>query len=389
VERKLRNMLAGLAISIAGCGTVFGPAGKPPAPARQDLDDIVKRHRIVTAGIGLIGDGALVWEGYFGEQSPGVPATAETRFNVASITKTVAAETILRLAGQGRLSLDEPMATYWVDPDLEGDPRHLRLTPRMALDHSTGLPNWRFFLRGGKLAFQHDPGERYTYSGEGLEYLARFAERKLGKTFPELVAETVLDPLGMKNTSLVVRRGEAATIARPVDGEGKFPGYYCRPEGKAWCREEGSFSAADDMVTTVRDYAAFLKSVAMGDGYPEELAADRDRVQTDKGKQSVVDCAAAPEVPCPDGQGYGLGFNVLRYGEVTVLGHGGADWSELAIAYIAKPSRAGVVIFLNAPNRQALAAMPELLELVDPASPFLPEYRRWLAEAQSREASKP
>lgn len=143
------------------------------------------------------------------------------------------------------------------------------------------------------------------------------------------------------------------------------------------------------MVTTVRDYAAFLISVAKAEGYGKEIAADRDRVQTDKGKQSVVDCEANPQVRCPDSQGYGLGFNVLRYGDVTVLGHGGADWSELAIAYIVKPSQDGVIVLLNAPNRRALGAMPELLELIDPASPFLPEYRRWLAEAQAREAAKP
>lgn len=306
---------------------------------------------------------------------------------MASITKTVTAETILRLAGRQRLSLDEPMAPHWVDADIAGDPRHLQLTPRMALNHTTGFPNWRFFLRGGKLAFQQAPGERYAYSGEGLEYVARFVERKLDKPFPQLVAEAVFEPLGMTHSSIVVHRADAATIARPVDAAGTFYGYYCRPEGGGWCRPEGSYSAADDMVTTVRDYSAFLRSVANGEGYGPAVAADRDRVQTDKGDQRIVDCDAAPDVPCPDSQGYGLGFNVLHYGDVTVLGHGGADWSEVTLAYVSKPSRSGVIIFLNAPNRRALAAMPEILQLMDPASPFLPEYRRWLAEAQASETA--
>ena len=404
MKRKLRSVimlsvlcsLAPLMPLFAGCGA----SSSPPAPrdlsyasTERAIAEILERHRVVTAGLGILRSGDLVWEGYFGEQSPGVPATADTRFNVASITKTLAAETILRLAGQGKLSLDESMAAFWVDPDLAGDERQRRLTPRMALAHTTGFPNWRFFLPGGKLALLHPPGERYGYSGEGLEYVARFAERKLGKPFPQLAAETVLEPLGMKNTLLVVDRAAAAKLARPVDEEGKFPGYYCRPEGAGWCRPEGSWSAADDMTTTVRDYAAFLDSVARSGGYGPELAADRDRVQADKGKDRVVDCATdravMPALSCPDSQGYGLGFNVLRYGEQTVLGHGGADWSELAIAYISKPSREGLIVFLNAPNRRALAAMPELLELIEPASPFLPEFRRWLAEARTREAASP
>lgn len=398
IARYVLCGLAPLSLLTAGCG-VPSRAALPPerAAERHDLPSrgseralggIVERHRIVTAGVGLLRGGQLAWEGYFGEVSSGVPATAETRFNVASITKTVTAETILRLAAQGRLSLDEPMAPHWVDPDLAADPRHLRLTPRMALNHTTGFPNWRFFLLGGKLAFEHAPGERYGYSGEGLEYVARFAERQLGRPFPELAAALVLAPLGMTHTSLVVRRADTASIARPVDGDGKFHGFYCRPEGEKWCRAEGSWSAADDMVTTVGDYALFLQAVADARGYGPAFAADRDRVQADKGEGRVVDCGGVPADACPDEQGYGLGFNVLRYGGTTVLGHGGADWSELALAYISKPSGSGVIVFLNAPNRRALAAMPELLELLDPASPFLPEYRRWLAEARAREAAR-
>lgn len=388
--------LASLVILTAACGTTSDPVPVPTAPAvaapqapsAQDeaaIAGILQRHGITTAGMGVMRDGVLVWDRYFGEQSAGVPATAETRFNVASITKTVTAETVLRLAGQGRVSLDEPMAVYWTDPDIADDPRRLHLTPRMALNHTTGFPNWRFFVRGGRLAFQHEPGEQYGYSGEGLEYVARFAERKLGKPFPELVRDTLFEPLGMTHTSLVVRRAEAENIARSVDENGVDHGYWCRPEGAGSCRPEGSYSAADDMVTTVRDYAVFLRAVVDAEGYGSATATDRDRVQTDKGDQAVIDCAANPAVPCPDSQGYGLGFNVLRYGDVTVLEHGGADWSELAVVYVSRPSRSAVIVFLNAPNRRALAAMPQLLERIDPGSPFLPEYRRWLAEAQARE----
>jgi CubicO group peptidase (beta-lactamase class C family) len=365
-------------------GRVAALHGKSAVQASQRIDEILARHRIVTAGIGLIRDGKLAWSDYFGDQSPGVRASARTRFNVASITKTVTAETVLRLVAQGRLSLDEPMAPYWVDPDVAGDPRHLNLTPRMVLNHTTGFPNWRFFRRGGKLAFERTPGESYGYSGEGFDYVARYAERKLELPFPRLVAETVLAPVGMTNTAVEVHRKDDR-IARPVDEQGVFHGYYCRPEGARWCRGEGSYVAADDMVTTVADYAAFLVSVMTAGGYGPTLAAERDRVQTDKGAERVVRCDESKDTPCPIEQGYGLGFNVLKYDGLTVVGHSGSDWSEVAIAYYYSPSNDGIIVFLNAPNRRALAAMPEMLELLDPASPFLPEYRRWLAAARQEE----
>lgn len=389
LSRDFGTTLAACVLVVTGLSAgsaIAAPQDLAASPNEAAIVDILDRNGIVTAGMGVIRDGTLVWEQYFGEQSPGVPATAGTRFNVASVTKTVTAETVLRLTAQGRISLDEPMAAYWTDPQIAEDPRRLELTPRMALNHTTGFPNWRFLVRGGRLGFEHAPGQQYGYSGEGMEYVARFAARKLDRTFPELVEETVFGPLGMDDTSLVVDRAGATSVALSHDDAGGIRQPWCRPEGAGYCRPEGSYSAADDMVTTVRDYAVFLRAVVDGQGYGEAIAADRDRVQTDKGDQSVIDCAVAPTSLCPDEQGYGLGFNILRYGDTVFIGHGGADWSELAIVYVSRPTRDGVIIFLNAPNSRALAAMPEVLAQIDPASPFLPEYRRWLAEAVAREA---
>ena len=111
----------------------------------RDLESILKKHKINTAGIAIIKNGNVAWQGYFGQQSSEVPASANTLFNVASITKTVTAETVLKLVSQGKISLDESMANYWVDPDLKNDPELSKLTPRMALTHTTGFPNWRFY----------------------------------------------------------------------------------------------------------------------------------------------------------------------------------------------------------------------------------------------------
>lgn len=366
--------------------TARGHVRDPNPGAVAALDRALAENGIVTAGFGILRDGELVWSHYYGEQSPGIAASAATRFNAASITKTVTAETALRLVAAGLLDLDAPLAPYWVDPDIADDPRRHQLTARMVLNHATGFPNWRFFRADGKLAFEHDPGTTYGYSGEGFEYLARAIEKKMGRPFPELVQQRVFEVIGMHDTLLTVHRRGLENVARAIDANGVFPGNYCRPDGG--CRAEGEYSAADDMLVTVPDYARFLAAVIGGSGYSAALVRERNRVQTDRGADNPVDCVADPHAECPVTQGYGLGFEIMDFSDYTTLGHGGSDWSEQSLAYYYAPSGDGLLIFLNAPNRQALGAMPRTLELLDPHSPFLSRYRTWLARAIASEKNK-
>ncbi|WP_202840928.1 serine hydrolase domain-containing protein [Luteimonas saliphila] len=351
----------------------------PPPESAAAIDAVLRDNGIATAGFGVMQDGELVWSHYYGDQSPGKKADANTRFNVASITKLIAAETALRLVATGDLDLDAPLSPYWVDPDVATDPRHHDLTTRMVLTHSTGFPNWRFFRQDRKLTFEHDPGTHYGYSGEGFEWLARAIERKLGEPYAGIVQRTVFDPVGMTSASIAVDKDRLDNIARPIDAEGRAHEPYCRPEG--WCRPDGDYSAADDLVVTVSDMARFLDAVHSGAGYDPTLAQERDRVQIERGKDQMIDCATHPDSPCPTAQGYGLGFEVAHFANHSVIGHGGSDWAEVTISYVYQPSGDGLIIFLNAPNRQGTAAMADLMAILDARSPYLPRYRAWQTRA--------
>jgi CubicO group peptidase (beta-lactamase class C family) len=114
----------------------------------------------------------------------GPPADGKTLYPVASLTKPITAEVILRLASAGKLSLDEPISRYWFDPDIKDDLWSL-LTPRLCLTHQAGFPNWRYQTKN-KLVFQFESGTRTGYSGEGHEYVARFAEKKTGQSLEGL-----------------------------------------------------------------------------------------------------------------------------------------------------------------------------------------------------------
>ena len=111
------------------------------------------------------------------------------------------------------------------------------------------------------------------------------------------------------------------------------------------------------------------------------MTKDRDTVQSSKGSQAVVDCSSVDQAACPVAQGYGLGWEVLDYELRKIVAHGGSDWHELALAYFDPDSHDGVIIFLNAPNRTALAAMPEAISLLDADSPMIAMYQRWHDQA--------
>ncbi|MEP3224352.1 MAG: serine hydrolase domain-containing protein [Parasphingorhabdus sp.] len=349
----------------------------------RKFSTLMSEHKILTAGVAVIEGGKLVWSGNFGMQSPSVPASSKTQYNVGSVTKAVTAETVLRLVELGEISLDESMSGHWIDPDLSGDSRHEQLTPRIALIHKTGFPNWRFFTPERKLKFLTNPGEVFGYSGEGYEYLAKFAEKKTGEKFDALVQKHLFEPNKITNAAFSIDTENFGKIAQTKDSSGKFPGHYCYPEN-GYCRNPGSSTAADDLVITIQDYAKFLIYVMTEKGYSSEIAKDRNTVQSDKGENATVDCQKVPTPNCPQAQGYGLGWEVIDYGDRKIISHGGSDWHELALTYFDTASRDGVIIFLNAPNMVALEAMPKAIAILDPGSPMISLYQRWLDLTQAK-----
>jgi CubicO group peptidase (beta-lactamase class C family) len=338
---------------------------------------LVDTHKINTAGVAVIKDRKVVWQNQFGLQSPGVPVKTDTLFDVASLTKTVTAETILRLVAKGNLSLDESIAPYWIDPDLEGHPNIKQITPRMLLTHTSGFMNWRYFSDDRKLGFINQPGTTFGYSGEGFEYLAKYAENKLGVPFGQLVKSTLFEPLEMNNAAFVVHKENFTRIAQQLNADGKSYGYYCQPWGG--CAKEGSYSAAANLVISVGDYATFLISSMQGEGLSPELTKDRNTMQGIQFTQSDIVCEKTSEAQCPNQLGYGLGWSMSQLKNDKLIGHRGTNWSVVSLAYYYQGSGDGLVIFFNAPNKTGLAAMVDALKLLDPDSPELPGYELRLA----------
>jgi CubicO group peptidase (beta-lactamase class C family) len=341
----------------------------------RSMPALLRDEKLGGMGIALIRRGRVVWTGYYGEQSPGKPISRDTAFNTASIAKTVTAETLLALAAQGRIDLDEPIVRYVETPDLDKDPRYRLLTTRLLMSHRSGLRNWPDDYPSGKLAFDWDPGGRYRYSGAGVELAARYAQAKTGETLRALASETLLSPLGVKEMAIAeLPPWTAGRLALPVDETGAFGAIDTLYPGLAAGTGVG---AAYDLITTVPAYASFLSAVIAHDRRDPRGRAVRETILTSLEGDPVYGCPKATGVRCPDAYGYSLGWQVQRYGRHTVLQHTGNDEGQTDLVYFSPDTRDGAVIFVNGAN--GWVAITRVIEIIGD-EPLVAGYYRSLVE---------
>jgi CubicO group peptidase (beta-lactamase class C family) len=322
--------LAAGAVELGAGGECADRRGRPPASVNALVPRLLGETHVPSVSLARIEGGRIAWAGAWGERRKGVPADVRTLYNVASLSKPISAETMLRSVSSGAVVLDEPMAGSWVDPDIADDLRHRLLTLRHVLTHRTGFPNWR----SGKLSFQSDPGAKVGYSGEGFEYAARYTQRRTGETFEALAERLVFAPAGMRETAYTKRGWFGDRLAHPRAADGRWLDPVIRT----------SFVASDDLHTTATDYARFLVSAAARQGLGAGLGRERERVQS-----SVRDtiCTPAREPVCPQEAGFGLGWDVMRFGEDVTLWHTGSDAGTFAVAFITPRTGEGIVILTN------------------------------------------
>ena len=313
----------------------------------SDIATVMAEAKIPSVAIAGIKSGRIVQMAAFGEQSPGISATKSTVYNIASLTKPLTAEVVLRLASKNMLGLDEPMFYHWIDPDVGSDVRHQALTARFALSHQTGFPNWRDSKTGMKFIF--DPGTQWGYSGEGYQYVLRFSEKKTGKTFDILAHSQLFERSGMLHTTFTDQPWLRERMALPSDALGKYitPHITERP------------NAADLVYTTVADYASFMIEVMQDNGLSSEIARERRRIQVDL---RTLRCAGEKAATCPERIGFGLGWEILDFAGDIIFMHTGKDDGVFTFAYLSKSTQDGVVILTNGDNGHK-AVLPVLEKL--------------------------
>lgn len=243
----------------------------------SQIDSTVKH--LMSAGkvegmaLAVINNNRIAYQKAYGfkDKEKYIPLDTSTVMYGASFSKAVFAYINMRLVEKSLIDLDKPLVYYLKKPlseygnykELEKDERWKKITPRMCLSHTTGLPNvWWMNVKTGirdttlvnRLYFE--PGSRYAYSGESFKLLQRIEEVYLGKDLEKLARQELFVPAKMDRTSYLWQDQFEANSAIGYDEDGNAG-------GKVRSRKA---IGAGSMLTTISDYSRFISYVLGQEG---------------------------------------------------------------------------------------------------------------------------
>ncbi len=290
-----------------------------------------------------------------------IPMSMGTLFNIASMTKPVAATAIMMLVEEGKLDLDDPISKYVPEfggktvistfKDEDGayttQPARQEITIRNLMSHSSGLAygftsTTVFRLNGGNafadntdLPLLYDPGTAWSYAS-GIGVVANVLETITGQSLDVFLAERIFEPLGMIDTTYVVppgKIGRVATIHSMTD-QGLV-------EAPVPDEVRSSVSGDIGLYSTAPDYAKFIQ-LFLNNG----LAPDGTRLLEEEtirimGENQLGDIRVSlQDEPTPSiarafplgagRDGFGVGFQVTGlHKDPKIRSPGSMSWAGL------------------------------------------------------------
>lgn len=312
------------------------------------LEKLMELYRVPGLSVAVIEDNKIVWAKAYGVTDPGskTPVTTKTLFQAGSISKPVAATGALYLVERGKLALDEDVNVKlksWKLPENEFTKTE-KVTLRRLMSHTGGLTVHGFpgydvdaplptivqVLNGEKPAntapIRVDivPGTKERYSGGGVTIEQLMMTDVTGQRFPEFMRETVLDPIGMKDSSyeqpLLPNRASRTAEGTYSDGKAVHGRWHIYPE-----------MAAAGLWTTPTDLATFAIEIALSrHGKANHVLSEK---MTSEMLTPVLDEA-------------GLGF-FMEKENPGQFGHNGADEGFQALLTMNSETGNGVAIMAN------------------------------------------
>jgi len=345
--------------------TTSADAAGPEAPASPEVTAAMQPYLDSCKLAGMVGiiadrDGKPRYRNVAGyaDVEAKKPISEDNLFWVASMSKMFAGASIMMLADEGKVSLDDPVTKFI--PELakwmvvvEKDAEHVLLKPpvrpvtiRQLLSHTSGLTGQSELqqvagadatsLKARAISsvtgpLQWQPGERYAYGNQGMNIAARVVEITAGMSYEDFLQQRIFDPLGMTETTFWPSESQTARLANAYgpnkDGSGYLRGgigFLTRPFGD---RAHRFPEAGGGLFSTTHDILRYGMMLAnngelAGRRYLSPAAMDELRKeQTGETKVS-----------------YSLGYH-LRNG---MFGHDGAYGTDLSV----NPETGMIAIFM-------------------------------------------
>jgi CubicO group peptidase (beta-lactamase class C family) len=311
---------------------------------------LLKKHSVPGAAVAVFVNGEVVFKCGCGVQCSGEnnPIDERTAFEGASLTKPVFSYGVLRLARDGKLDLDRPISDYLEKPYIKGDERINKITARMVLSHTSGLPNWRpnFWTSSdsgieiskspGSLKTQSEPGSRFKYSAEGFNYLQAAVEQVTNDRIDHFIKNCVLDPLGMSRSSFVWMEDFESSSALPHNDKGLMVHKW------QWRPQEPL--AAGSFFTTAADYARFFCATLVTEEKPH---SDENRLPA-----RYLESVLQPQIKIQKNFAWSLIWGIEQHENESFFLQWGDNQGIKHFAVCSSTKRVGVVVLTNGQNGQ-------------------------------------
>jgi D-alanyl-D-alanine carboxypeptidase len=306
-------------------GPLMAQAARRPSdrfqPAYKRLDAFIVQHMHQTGAPGMTvaladRNGLLRTSHYgFADVKAGVKVTAQTMFQIGSISKSFVAIAILSLADEGKIDLHKPVIEYL--PWLKVESSYGPFTTHHLLTHTAGLSAVPLLMRvaATTLITGSEPGSRFLYSNIGYVLLGFLLEAIDKRPFSEVVQKRVLEPLGMNSSASVITDAIKERMA-----VGYVPLHEGRPfplKGKLaeapWLEVP---EAAGSVASTAGDMVAYMQMLL------NRGLGPRGRVISEKSFQLLV----KPVIKAPfrrEDASYAYGLWTSDSGNRTLLRHTG------------------------------------------------------------------
>jgi D-alanyl-D-alanine carboxypeptidase len=366
------TLLRGLGLVTVMVLAACAPAGAPPASAptlpaaaAAALDSIaaaaVEEGATVGIAIGVARDGVPVHTaGHgFADLGAGTPVTDSTVFRIGSITKQFTAAAILRLAEEGRLTLDDDISRHLPEYPTHGR----RITIHHLLNHTSGIHSYtsvpEAMARSGEPAgpeevlamvrdrdLDFEPGASYAYNNTGYFLLGLVIEAVTGEDYAEHLDRILLRPLGLRETGYCPHEPEVPRHARGYRLAGG------EPEDAAQIHMGWPY-AAGALCSSVRDLLRWEAALRGG-----EVISTR-----------AYERMATPSVPEGSRSQYGYGLVLDEVEGAARVHHGGgipgfvsqmAHYADAGVTVVALTNvETGAAYQVEGAMARAVGAIPE------------------------------
>ncbi len=256
----MRSKLASIALSLASiflsASTATAESAPPASPeVAAAMQPYLDQYKLAGV-IGIIADrnGKVHYKNLLGyaDVEAKKPIREDNVFWIASMSKMFVGASIMMLADEGKVSLDDPVTKFipqlnkWMVVE-EKDPSHVLLKPpvrpvtiRHLLSHTSGLTGMSELqqvtgadstaLKARALSsvtgpLQWQPGDKYAYGNQGMNIAARVVEIVSGMPYEEFLQKRFFDPLGMSETTFWPSDAQIARLAGAYGPNKEKTGY--------------------------------------------------------------------------------------------------------------------------------------------------------------------